>query len=203
MILLPGSVKVYVATQPVNLRKSFDGLSNEARVMMSKDPLSGHLFVFINRRKNQVKLLMWTRGGYTIVHKRLEKGTFASLRAVDSDARCVQVDVHELSMLLEGLTFTRSASSSRWQPGVSSPRAAVFVQGARHMSVVHGSADVRDGGAVGGATVACGRVPTVGTVFRRADGGAARLRRRVAWRGVSGVHSAAESAATPDGQAAA
>ena len=54
MILLPGSVKVYVATQPVSLRKSFDGLSNEARVALSKDPLSGHLFVFINRRKNQV-----------------------------------------------------------------------------------------------------------------------------------------------------
>lgn len=117
MILLPGSVKVYVATQPVSLRKSFDGLSNEARVELSRDPLSGHLFVFINRRKNQVKLLMWTRGGYTIVHKRLEKGTFASLRMVDPDARCVQVDVHELSMLLEGLTFTRSTSSSRWQPG--------------------------------------------------------------------------------------
>ncbi len=117
MILLPGSVKVYVATQPVSLRKSFDGLSNEARVALAKDPLSGHLFVFINRRKNQVKLLMWTRGGYTIVHKRLEKGTFASLRNVEPDARCVQVDVHELSMLLEGLRFTRSTSSSRWQPG--------------------------------------------------------------------------------------
>lgn len=119
MILLPGSVKVYVATEPVSLRKSFDGLSNEARVTLSKDPLSGHLFVFINRRKNQVKLLMWTRGGFTIVHKRLEKGTFTSLRDVRPDARCVQVDVHELSMLLEGLTFTRSASSSRWQPGTS------------------------------------------------------------------------------------
>jgi len=119
MILLPGSVKVYVATQPVSLRKSFDGLSNEARVALSKNPLSGHLFVFINRRKNQVKLLMWTRGGYTIVHKRLEKGTFASLRNVDADAQCVQVDVHELSMLLEGLTITRSPSSARWQPGTS------------------------------------------------------------------------------------
>lgn len=121
MILLPGSVKVYVATQPVSLRKSFDGLSNEARVALSRDPLSGHLFVFINRRRNQVKLLMWTRGGFTIVHKRLEKGTFASLREVDPDARCVQVDVHELSMLLEGLTFTRSPSSSRWQPGGAQP----------------------------------------------------------------------------------
>jgi transposase len=109
-------VKVYVATQAVSLRKSFDGLSNEARVVLQKDPLSGHLFVFINRRKNQIKLLMWTRGGFTIVHKRLEKGTFASLRNVGPDARCVELDVHELSMLLEGITFMHAKSSSRWEP---------------------------------------------------------------------------------------
>jgi transposase len=116
VILLPGSVKVYVATQAVSLRKSFDGLSNEARVVLQKDPLSGHLFVFISRRKNQIKLLMWTRGGFTIVHKRLEKGTFASLRNVGPDARCVELDVHELSMLLEGITFMHAKSSSRWEP---------------------------------------------------------------------------------------
>ena len=116
MIFLPRSVKVYVATQPVNLRKSFDGLSNEAREVLRKDPLSGHMLVFLNRRKNQVKLLMWTRGGYTVVHKRLERGTFASLRDVAPDARCVEIDVHELSMLLEGITFVRGRASKRWEP---------------------------------------------------------------------------------------
>lgn len=118
MILLPRSVKVYVATQPVSLRKSFDGLSNEARMALRKDPLSGHLFVFINRRRNQVKLLMWTRGGFTIVHKRLEKGTFASLRNIKPDAQCVEIDVHELSMLLEGITITQTKMSSRWEPEI-------------------------------------------------------------------------------------
>lgn len=118
MILLPRSVKVYVATQPVSLRKSFDGLSNEARVALRADPLSGHLFVFINRRRNQVKLLMWTRGGFTIVHKRLEKGTFASLRNVTPDAQCVEIDVHELSMLLEGIAFAQAKMSSRWEPEI-------------------------------------------------------------------------------------
>jgi len=57
VILLPRSVKVYVATQPVDLRKSFDGLSNAARELLLKDPLSGHILVFLNRRRNQVKLL--------------------------------------------------------------------------------------------------------------------------------------------------
>jgi transposase len=116
VIFLPRSVKVYVATQPVNLRKSFDGLSNEAREVLRKDPLSGHILVFLNRRRNQVKLLVWTRGGFMVMHKRLERGTFASLRVMKPDARCVEIDVHELSMLLEGITFVRGRTSKRWEP---------------------------------------------------------------------------------------
>lgn len=116
MILLPRSVKVYVATAPVNLRKSFDGLSNEAREVLRKEPLSGHILVFINRRRNQIKLLVWTRGGFTIIHKRLERGTFASLRKVQPDMSCVEIDVHELSMLLEGITFVHARTSTRWEP---------------------------------------------------------------------------------------
>jgi len=116
MIFLPRSVKVYVATQPVNLRKSFDGLSNETREVLRLNPLSGHIFVFLNRRKNQVKLLMWTRGGFTVVHKRLERGKFSWVREVGPDARRVEIDVHELSMLLEGLTFVKGRASQRWEP---------------------------------------------------------------------------------------
>jgi transposase len=63
MIFLPRAVRVYFATAPVNLRKSFDGLSNEVRAVLVRDPLSGHVFVFLNKRRNQVKLLVWTRGG--------------------------------------------------------------------------------------------------------------------------------------------
>jgi transposase len=73
MLFLPRAVKVYVATAPCNLRRSFDGLSNEVRAVLAMDPLSGHVFVFLNRRKTQVKLLLWTRGGFTILHKRLEQ----------------------------------------------------------------------------------------------------------------------------------
>jgi transposase len=71
VILLPRAVRVYFATQPANLRKSFDGLTNEIRHVLGHDPLSGHVFVFLNRRKTQVKLIVWTRGGFAIVHKRL------------------------------------------------------------------------------------------------------------------------------------
>jgi transposase len=77
VILLPRAVRVYVATQPVNLRKSYDGLSNEVREVLAHDPLSGHLFVFLNRRKTQVKLLLWTRGGFTIVQSGSSGGPSA------------------------------------------------------------------------------------------------------------------------------
>jgi transposase len=70
VIVVPRAVRVYVATSPVSLRKSFEGLSNEVRGVLSRDPLSGHVFVFLNRRRNQVKLLVWTRGGYTVVHNQ-------------------------------------------------------------------------------------------------------------------------------------
>ena len=116
MIFLPRAVHVYFATEPVSLRRSFDGLSNEVRAVLRRDPLSGHLFVFLNRRKNQVKLLMWTRGGFTILHKRLERGTFTFPARVTSTASSVSIDVHELSMLLEGIDVTRARKSERWEP---------------------------------------------------------------------------------------
>ena len=116
MILLPRAVRVYVATQPVSLRRSFDGLSNEVRAVLGRDPLSGHVFVFLNRRKNQVKLLVWTRGGFTIIHKRLERGRFTFAQQVTSEASNVEVDAHELSMLLEGIDVTRVRTSARWDP---------------------------------------------------------------------------------------
>ena len=116
MILLPRAVRVYMATRPENLRKSFDGLSNEVRSVLAKDPLCGHVFVFLNRRKNQVKLLLWTRGGFTIVAKRLERGTFAFPKQVHAEAKSVELDAHELSMLLEGIDVTLARASKRWEP---------------------------------------------------------------------------------------
>lgn len=115
MLLLPRAVKVYVATKPVRLNRSFDGLSNVVREVMKQDPLSGHVFVFISRRRTMMKLLVWTRGGLTIVHKRLERGTFARLFAADETRTHVQVDVHELSMMLEGIELSTGRTSKRWE----------------------------------------------------------------------------------------
>lgn len=116
MLLLPRAVRIYVATAPVNLRQSFDGLTNAVRGVLHGDPLSGHVFLFLNRRKNMVKLLVWTRGGFTIVHKRLERGTFSFPQRVTSAATRVEIDVHELGMLLEGIDGAQARRSRRWEP---------------------------------------------------------------------------------------
>lgn len=116
MILLPQSVRIYVASAPVSLRKSFEGLSNEVRSVLARDPLCGHLFLFLNKTRTQMKCLMWTRGGFTILHKRLEKGRFTFPDRVAEGASSVEIDAHELSMLLEGLVVANQRSATRWSP---------------------------------------------------------------------------------------
>ena len=116
MLFLPRAVKVYVATKPVRLNRSFDGLSSVVREVLGRDPLSGHVFVFINRRRTMVKLLVWTRGGFTIVQKRLERGTFTRVFCETEARTHVELDVHELSMLLEGVELTTGRTSARWEP---------------------------------------------------------------------------------------
>ena len=124
MILLPRSVRIYASTAPTNLRKSFEGLSNEVRAVLLDDPVSGHVFLFLNRRRTQVKMLVFTRGGYTIVHKRLEHGRFTFPREVREGVTSVEIDAHELSMLLEGLEVARAPGARRWSPPMRASVAA-------------------------------------------------------------------------------
>ena len=74
MIGLPGTVRVFVAA--TDLRKGYDGLAQLARESVREDPLSGHLFVFANRKRDRIKILYWDRDGYAVWMKRLERGTF-------------------------------------------------------------------------------------------------------------------------------
>jgi transposase len=76
MLTLPSSVRIYVAAESVDLRRGFDGLAAAARSLMGQNPMSGHVFAFVNRRKNRMKLLVWDRTGWLLVYKRLERGTF-------------------------------------------------------------------------------------------------------------------------------
>ena len=117
MLTLPPSVRVYVAAQPTDLRKSFNGLSALVEASFGQDPLSGHLFVFLNRRGDQIRILFWDRTGYAIFGKKLARGRFHLARPVESGATHLEVEAAELSMMLEGLELSKAVRRKRWRPG--------------------------------------------------------------------------------------
>jgi transposase len=114
MLTLPPSVKIYVAAEPVDARKSFDGLASLVEASFGRDPLSGFLFVFLNRRGHLVQLLFWDRNGYCIVKKRLEAGTFRLARAPEGGASHIEIDAVELSLMLEGIDLAGAKRHKRY-----------------------------------------------------------------------------------------
>ena len=92
--------QIWIATAPVDMRKSFDGLAEVVRAFLGQDPLSGNLFVFRNKAGHRVKILWWDRDGLAIYYKRLERGAF---RFPSSKESAVAVDRGELLRLLGGM----------------------------------------------------------------------------------------------------
>lgn len=113
--MLPPSVRIYVARNPIDCRKSYDGLSAVVRSEFGADPLSGHLFVFLNRRADQVQMLFFDRTGYCILKKRLERGTFRLGKNLTEDATHAEVDAAELALMLEGIDLTEAKRRPRWR----------------------------------------------------------------------------------------
>lgn len=97
-------VRVFLYGEPVDMRRSYDGLYAIARHAMRQDPLAGHLFAFINRRATQIKVLYFDRSGWCIWAKRLEQGRLLS----DWNAVATQeIDITQLKLLLEGIEVKR------------------------------------------------------------------------------------------------
>jgi transposase len=115
MLMLPPSVKIYVAAQPVDARKSFDGLAAIVESVFGLTPMSGHVFVFLNRRAHVAQLLFWDRNGFCIVKKRLEAGTFRLVQTHDGEATHVAVNAAELLLLLEGIELRGATRRKRYQ----------------------------------------------------------------------------------------
>ena len=116
MLTLPPSVKIYVAAQPVDARKSFDGLAALVEAEFGLEPMSGHLFAFLNRRGHVAQMMFWDRNGFCIVKKRLEAGTFKMMRAVDATATHVEINSAELALMLEGIDLNGARRRKRYQP---------------------------------------------------------------------------------------
>jgi transposase len=130
MLMLPPTVRVLVCTQPVDMRKSFDGLAGAARTLMAQDPLSGHLLVFFNRRGDHARVLFWDRNGFCLICKRLEKGTFRLPWAHGTDlSRHHEVEPAELALILEGIDLRGARRRERWSPPIARPGLPGVAQG--------------------------------------------------------------------------
>jgi transposase len=115
MFGLSAAVRVYLAARPADMRKSFDGLAALVSGSLALDPLSGHLFVFINKRRDRIKILYWDRDGLAVWAKRLERGTFR-LPAAGADR--VEMTTAELAALLAGIDLNTARRRARYsRPG--------------------------------------------------------------------------------------
>jgi transposase len=112
MLSIPPTVPIFLYTPPADLRKGFDGLSGLVRREFAADPLDGSLFLFINRRRDRLKILHWDGTGYWLYYKLLEAGTF---EAIPSTGPCAQLDSTQLAMLLGGVSLVTVRRRKRYR----------------------------------------------------------------------------------------
>lgn len=103
MLSVAPAASIYVYTRPTDMRKGFDGLCGIVREQLGGDPLDGSLFLFINRRRDRVKILYWDRDGLALWYKRLEAGSLEGIESGDSPS--IEIDATQLAMLLSGVSL--------------------------------------------------------------------------------------------------
>lgn len=111
MLSLPAPVRIFVCLEPADMRRSFDGLAAMAEQVVEQDPLSGHLFVFRNRRGDRVKILWWDTDGYALFYKRLEAGVFKFPQRAGAAAELTRSD---LALVLEGIELADAKQRKRY-----------------------------------------------------------------------------------------
>ncbi|AGC41814.1 IS66 family transposase Orf1 [Myxococcus stipitatus DSM 14675] len=109
MFTLPASVRVVLATEAVDMRKSIEGLMALVKSGRGEDVYSGHLFAFVSRRGDRIKVLTWSRGGLVLLYKRMETGRFR-LPKVDADASAVHLDAARVRVLVPALACQQGAA---------------------------------------------------------------------------------------------
>jgi len=111
-----GRVRIFVAAEPVDLRRGFDGLAAATRQVIQEDPLSGHIFAYLNRRRDRVKLLVWEPSGYWLLYKRLEKGRFTLPAEPAPGRRHIVIAPADLALMLEGIDLRGAHRRKNWTP---------------------------------------------------------------------------------------
>jgi transposase len=113
MFSLSSALSYFLYRNPVDIRNSFDGLSGLIQNELGRDPLSGEVFIFMNKRRNQVKLLRWEQGGFILYYKRLETGTF-ELPQQDNDSSDCPLQWSTLVMMIEGISLKNIQKRERF-----------------------------------------------------------------------------------------
>jgi transposase len=107
------SGKYFLYTKPTDMRKSFDGLCGLVSGQLGKNPMSGDLFIFINKRRTMVKLLRWEQGGFVLFYKRLESGTF-ELPSFKKEQLSTLLDYGQLTMIITGISLENARKRKRF-----------------------------------------------------------------------------------------
>jgi transposase len=115
--MLPESIRIFLRRDPTDMRLGYNGLSALVERAFGQSPTSGHLFVFVNRHKNRAKMLLWERGGFWLLSRRLEQGTFALPEAAPGGS--FTVDRVQWAMFLDGVVAERLHRKKRYFPTVS------------------------------------------------------------------------------------
>jgi transposase len=113
MLSIAPACRLWLCTQPTDMRRSFDGLSALVRTQLGADPTSGDWFIFINRRRTQIKVLAFEEGGYCVWSKRLEAGQFAALGVAGSAKRSLSRT--EFLAVLEGMDMVITRRRKRYK----------------------------------------------------------------------------------------
>jgi transposase len=121
LLSLPPSVRLFVATQPVDGRKGADSLMALVRDVLRQDPLSGHLFVFFSKRRDRVRIVYWDRNGFAMWTKRLEAGRFCPMFSADGKLSASTMEAAELALILEGIDLAGARRRPRWEPRKTGP----------------------------------------------------------------------------------
>ena len=109
-------VRIFLAREPVDMRKSFHGLVSLTEAVLKKDPLSGQLFVFINRRRDRIKLLYWGGVGFCIWYQQLQQGTYQLPAVTLADVRDgIELTASQLSLILDGIDLSSVRQRTRYQ----------------------------------------------------------------------------------------
>lgn len=122
MLSLPPSVRLFIASQPVDGRKGADSLMVLVRDVLRQDPLSGHLFIFFSKRCDRVRVVYWDRNGFAMWTKRLERGRFRPKFSDDGELTASAIEAAELALIVEGIELAGCRRRPRWEPRRAVPR---------------------------------------------------------------------------------